>query len=795
MRINVRTIILAMMATAITLVGSSAEAKEARVVNFGYFEAGTSTYHTMLRGEVKRLLENRVGDSLIIRFVPDGFGSVGWDRDSCRNTATELAASSEVDIFITVGPWVVEDLLEDGCDKPIVALHRFDPILEGLLDSKAKPKQKNLTAHYRPEKMETDLEMLIELTGAKKIGFLFFPTDSGQQEILQRAKTIANTFGAEIITASEFNNTGTYAYFKSYSTLKKSKVDAIYLGPLWGLDNVQRVEFLTTLSRDRIPSFSWEGDIPVQRGALASAAGVSFVGEAYAAADKIIQIISGATPGDLPTTYPQEPLLVINSSTADNCGLEFPRFLLLDAHIVQSGGAEESEQISLDQALGRALNSHPSQLAIDDLIEIADSEKRIRRSAYLPQVSAKVSAFHQDDNRVANSHGWLQSNGYSASIALEQTILSLEKLRSLKTAEAGLDLARSLHRESRMALEQAVTAAYLGYLQAYEELKIIRKDREHIRLYQEISRARAINNPIDSIDILKWETIWHDATGSMVEADYNLRSSRAVLTGLLNLPENYPFTVDSVSFSDEKMFNTLQRLYTVTRNTSSQEKLRKTLVTTALSNSASLKTFDSRLNLQKKLQDEKSASRYPTFQIGADFKLADSLEDSPAPFEEQGSSWGVYGLLRFPLWLGGKNSHEQKKMQAQYSLLEYTKDSASLETMESISDALYQLYVRSEQMPVAFRKRRASRPILDQTVSRYEQGKLGILDLIDAQRSVAQSELQMISTRYRFFHSMSRLGHAVGWNFNQHSSFDKAFMAWLTEYYAAIKASEVESGN
>ncbi|MDF1545536.1 MAG: TolC family protein [bacterium] len=794
MRANLRPLTLTLITALILLATAATKAEEPRLVNFGYFEAGNSSYHTLLRGEIKRLLENRIGDSLKFRFVPDGFGSVGWDRDSCRTIAAQLAASSQVDIFLTAGPWVVEDLLNAGCKKPIVALHRFDPLLEQLLDSRARPRFDNLTAHYRPQKMESDLELLVELTGAKKIGFLLFPSDSGQAEIVRRADEIARTLGAEILFTSETNNSGSYAFFKSYEALKKESVDAVYLGPLWGMDNVQRVEFLSSLSRDRIPSLSWEGDIPVQRGALASGAGVSFVGEAHAAADKIMQIIGGAKASDLPTIYPQQSLLVINSATADSCRLEFPQFLLLDAQLIRSGAPEESEMISLEQALGRALNSHPSQLAIDDLLEVASREKLSLKSEYLPQISAQVSAFHLDDNRAANSHGWIQSDGYSAAIALDQTILSLEKLRAIKSADASIALAKSQQLESRMALEQAVTAAYLGYLQAYEESKIVSKDREHIRLYQEISRARALTHPDDSIDILRWEIVWHDATSRMVEADYHLRSARAILTSLLNLPENYPFLVDSVSFSDEKMFTTLQRLYTVTGKVSNQEKLRETLVTTALSNSANLKTYDSRLNLQKRRLEEKSAARYPTFQVGTDFRMADSLEDYPAPFEEQSSSWSLYGLLKFPLWLGGKNSHEKKKLQAQYSLLEYARDSASLETRESISSALYQMYVKSEQMPVVFRKRRAARPILDQSVSRYERGKTGILDLIDAQRNVAQSELQMISTRYQFFHDMSKLAHAVGWNFDKNSSFDQAFMAWLSDYYAAIKEAEQEDG-
>ena len=779
---------LAIITAAIFLFSPfQALSESSRIINIGYFEGGASSYHSLIRTEIKRLLDHRAGDSLIFRFVPYGFGSAEWNRDSCRALAGVLAAEPKIDLFITAGPWVVEDLLAAGCRKPIIATHRLDPMIEGLLDQNSRPTASNVTVHYRPEKITTDLNKMVELLGVRKIGFLFFPSDDESVRLFESAKNSAAVIGVELVTAEQFDDAGNYAYFKSYNGIKAQRPEAMYLGPLWGLDNIQAVEFWSMLARDRMPAFSWEGDIPVQRGALGTAAGLSFIGEANAAVTKIIKILSGASPADLPSSFPQQPLLVINQSTADSCHVRLPRFLLLDAQLVGTTNPGESENISLAQALERALSSHPAQLAAEDILQIARQEYRAVKAGYLPQLSAGASAFHQDDNGVSNSHNWIEPDGYSLSIALEQTILSLEKLSSLKAAAAGQEVARSELLQSTMALEQSVSAAYLGFLQTYEELRIIRKDREHIRIYQEIARSRTMEHPEDSAQIIYWERQWQAATRRHVSAEYNVRAARSVLTALMNLPENYPFAVDTVSFSDEKMFNTLRRLYTVGENESMQERLRQAMVSTALNGDPRLVTYKSRVDFQRKILSAKSAASFPTLKLRANYRLADSLQNDIPTFEEQSNSWSVAGILEFPIWLGGKGTAEKNRTKAKISAMEYATDSVSLITMNEVSEALFEMLSYSEQMPVVFRQRRAARQILESAASGYEDGKVSVVELTDAQSGVADAELRMISIRYGFFNSMSKLAKVMGWNSGEYSSFDTAFMTWLTNYYASIK--------
>ena len=78
--------------------------------------------------------------------------------------------------------------------------------------------------------------------------------------------------------------------------VKNEKVDAIYMLPAWGLDIVMLGEFFKATNSDKVPIFTYEGNSPVTKGAMASNSNLNFVTEARFNAWKVLQIINGTTP-------------------------------------------------------------------------------------------------------------------------------------------------------------------------------------------------------------------------------------------------------------------------------------------------------------------------------------------------------------------------------------------------------------------------------------------------------------------------------------------------------------------
>ena len=217
---------------ALCLFGSAWGATEFKV---GLFQAGDFTPHGQLRESFNRSLKLIAPPDTTFVFQANAFKSAQWNRETSRTMARELVAMRELDIIVTIGPWVVEDLIAAGFTKPIVALYRTDPVLEGIADSTSRPRYKNLTVQAVPNRINADITLLHRLKPFKKLGLLYFPSGADSTMVTRYVTSLTRQLGAETVTAYGYNNIGTYAYLKAYSELP-ADIDAIYCLPLWGLD-------------------------------------------------------------------------------------------------------------------------------------------------------------------------------------------------------------------------------------------------------------------------------------------------------------------------------------------------------------------------------------------------------------------------------------------------------------------------------------------------------------------------------------------------------------------------------
>jgi ABC-type uncharacterized transport system substrate-binding protein len=186
----------------------TAAAQQKKRINLAFFEAGRCLEHDILRDEFSHQLQQLTPDGFEILPIPQGYKSAEWKRDSCRLLATELVALEEADMVVALGPWVVEDLLAAGYDKPIVVLNRVDPMAEGLLDKTGRPIAPNLTVQARPIQLARDIDALTRLINVRRLGVLYFPTGDEQNEITAKLQSLGEQHGFEVLMAEGYDNKG-----------------------------------------------------------------------------------------------------------------------------------------------------------------------------------------------------------------------------------------------------------------------------------------------------------------------------------------------------------------------------------------------------------------------------------------------------------------------------------------------------------------------------------------------------------------------------------------------------------
>jgi outer membrane protein TolC len=769
---------------ALIVIGWTAGQSTESVKHFrlAYFEGGQYPVHSILRKEFTHQLRLVLPEGYEIAFVPEGYRSARWKRDSCRVMAKQLAAVQNIDMLIAMGPWVVEDLLEAGFTKPILAMHQFDPMAQGLVGDEGRPVANNLTVHVKPGQIEDDLRTLTKLVNVRRLGVLYFPSNDEGEKVISAITSLGKTFNFEVITAEGYDNYGTYAFFKAYHQLDK-KIDALYLLPMWGMNDNKVGEFFSLAARNSIPTFTSEGRYLVERGALGSNTAYSIVSDARYNAVKAARILQGELPVNLPIEFRGGTALALNEQTAQQCSVTLPMEAVSSAYLVVAPVPETTPHYTLTDAVERTLSYNPGYLARYDAVEAAIQAAKQAYSTYLPQVVAGASMAHFDDNAVANSRGAFENDRYRSTLLLHQRIFSAETIKSIQLAAKQKNLERINLQQAKLDLELAVTAAYLNYLGAWEILQTQLRFCTLVDRNLEIAGTRFLIEEGSEIDLLRWRDERHKATLRIIHARSDLKVAAVLLNVMFNLPGSNPIALDTLSFSESHFWSDYDLLHFVVPDEESQRRLQDALVAKGLQQNPAMRSFNVDIAIQRDLLSKNRARYYPTLDFRASFNYADQLADYPPTFVEKNTTWSVWGGLTLPVFLGTDRIRESARLKAKLNQVEFEKDAIGLEVMGKISTGMYNLIAHVNSLPRAIRSAELARENLMLVIEKYDAGKLGLVDLVDALNNARDVELNSIVARYTFYLSMAQLVHDIGWSaYDGNVTFREEFLRRLEEH-------------
>jgi len=753
--------ILAIFIAALVATTAGAQPGGKRSFNVGYFEAGPYAAHSMLRREFYDQLEQILPADYKFVTIPQGFRSAEWMRDTCRIMARQLANEKSIDILIAMGPWVVHDLLQAGFDRPIIAMHQFDPGLEGLLDESGRPIVSNLTVLSRPVGLYEELTILSRLIDVKRLGVLYFPSADERDTVLAEFEAIGKRLGFEVVSAEGYNIYGTFAYFKSFNALDKD-IDALYLPPLWALDQTALGQFLERVSELGIPSFTSEGKLVVERGAFATASYFSILSEARFNAAKAVRIMLGELPADLPVSFTGGLGLGVNNGTALKCGVELPENVLSDFNVIEAPISGEVTYFSLNEAINRVADLNPGILAQNDAFEAAVQAAHQAYSDYLPHLYGTARITHLDDNMVHNYRDLVGNDGYRTSLQLDQKLFSLETIREIQLASTHRDMTHIDFAQTQLDLELAVSLAYLNYLRSQEVLTALASNRSVIEHNLELAMIKAQTGEGDTLDVIRLEDERYRATLRVIDARADLKIARVALNVLLNLPGNEPFQLDSITFAEGSFLFNESRLNDRLKDRSAQRELEEKVVAQALRLNPAAGKAQMRIELQKSLLARSTARFWPSLSLNASLNFSDWLEESPT-FTEENTTWSLSGMLRLPLFLGSDRFRERSRLKAALSEMEYRQDEVSLEIMRQIRTGFHSLVAAVTRITPSLQSRRRAQQVLNTVVTGYSSGDYGLSDLFDVQANAIDAELTAILARYAYYEAVAKLVHSAGW--------------------------------
>ncbi len=614
---------LLLIALIIGSVVSSPSAEPARIYRVGFLEAGEHLLNSPLREAFRlHLLDMLKPDTAL--FQGKWYWSANWKPDSLKEMAEMIARTQPVDLIVAVGPKAARALQEAQTRIPILSYQR------GMLDPSLDTSKGLLVALYEPDMVPADLSTMRSLFKPSKIGVLIY-TDSGR---VSPDIELANEFSKElripITVGSGFNNIGEFAFFKSFQSLPKD-IDAIYIGPLYGLRNSQVDQFLQQLIGDSLLVFAADGRIAVDRGATASIAGNLTTHPARQLAQEAVGLLrKGRTSGGTRklSTLTQ---LTVNLSSLRAHGKVIGDNIL-SAAVLTGVKRKFGTPLTLHEALEFAtIGNDRTVTQIESLTGRAGSKR-----SWLPDAAIEGAFGIVNDASIENSPG-----GYRNSQGSILGVLQKEfSLWDSPTGSSGDSYERQRNRVVLQAEKQAAIAYIdLARMRMLQELTV--RDVAYTVQGNESVQARKFTNSSEPVEQLRWQALVQRALARQLSRKIEAEIGDVELANALGRPAESKFLLDTLSLLGPNLEQTIS------------------ILLIALNREDTVHLFSEKIaeSLMKRTKFDASAksgtwslfSEAPTLGFRGYFGLSDSLRrSSSSPVA------GIQGSIRIPVF-GGKN--------------------------------------------------------------------------------------------------------------------------------------------
>jgi putative ABC transport system substrate-binding protein len=210
---------------------------------------------------------------------------------------------------------------------PIVFVVGFDPVVDGLVTSLARPGG-NATglSSLGSELVTKRLELLTQaVPGVSRVAGLWQPGALGERmekDMLKEAEVAARALGVRLQFVEA---RGPADFDRAFSDMTRARVDALTLLTSTTFLSERR-RLVALAAKNRLPAL-YPAREYVDAGGL-MAYGADFADLYRRAATYVDKILKGAKPADLPVEQPTKFELVINLKTAKSLGLTIPPSVL-----------------------------------------------------------------------------------------------------------------------------------------------------------------------------------------------------------------------------------------------------------------------------------------------------------------------------------------------------------------------------------------------------------------------------------------------------------------------------------
>jgi outer membrane protein TolC len=411
-----------------------------------------------------------------------------------------------------------------------------------------------------------------------------------------------------------------------------------------------------------------------------------------------------------------------------------------------------SGRLSLREAVERGIDFNLGEVGLNNAVEESRAQRKVVRSALLPNVSGYLTEVVQQLNLGASGFSFDQQLGqvipgisipsvvgpfnyFDLRATLSQRVLDITAWKNYQSAKWVVRSNEATAEDAEDLVTLAVGGAYLQVIAAKAKLEATRAQLQTSNaLYQQAVEQRGAG-VIAQTDLNRARIQALTDQQRITTLENDLAKQKINLARLTGLPPNEYYDItDPVPFSPAPPMGLVEALRY------------------AMENRSDLRAAEAQVRAAEKTLSAARAERLPSFSIYADYGV---IGINPA---QSHGTFTFAATLNFPIYTGGRISGDIQQAKAALNQRRAELEDIRGQIESEVRSAYLDMQAAASQVEVAIKNIQASLQNLDLSRQRLDAGVSDNTEVVQSQGAIANAQLDYINSI--FAHNLGKLSLA-----------------------------------
>lgn len=417
--------------------------------------------------------------------------------------------------------------------------------------------------------------------------------------------------------------------------------------------------------------------------------------------------------------------------------------------------AQDSEQITLQEAIEISLKNNYQLKQASNNLEFAEYQELSEKADFLPSLSGSFNGSRREGSQFIPGTGNFQNTvnrGVSGSLSLGVPIFAgFENINSLRGSQYNK---RSEEENMQRVRETVIFQTASNYLQVILDKELLEIDRENLeasRKTLEQVKAQVEVGSRPTVDLYNQEATVANNELQVVNSENALNSSRLQLIRQLQVDplKQYDFITPEVD----------------PQNVNTQDYNLRQLVSTAMENRSDLKSEQLGIQALRHQLSVAKANIYPSLSLNASIS-SDYSDRIDFNFNDQFFDQNVVkfvGLsLSVPIFDNLNRRTNVQSQEVNYKNAQLNLENTELQVVQDVNQAYNDYQSYTKQLESSRKSLTAAEKTYETQQERYEVGAGTLIELSDANAQYVQAQANVAQALFRVIFQQKLLDYYIG---------------------------------